>query len=708
MSGRSGPTASLTAPLALWARGRFVGCLACAPALLLVSHLLPASGVGLLLRLTGAAACVLLVPGALLLRAIAWPSSPGIALAGSFALSLAVVAFGLGLAFVVGGSILLTAIVIGAVSVVVAVPAALRNGAQPIVTLERRALAGVLGSGICFGVVVWLAAGPINGDGFFHLARVRKLAELDALNGLRSVGEFKDGGLHPGYAFPLWHAVDALVARLAGVDATQVLLYLPAVLVPLALLLAYAAGAAVFRSPYGGVALAAMQLANLGLARQEENASGTGFFETISQPQGASYLLLTTATIALGFAFVVEGGGPILLCLGAAGFALTAVHASYTPFVALLLLGFLLARFLLVRSWEPLLMRTTIALAAITGPLVLYLLFLYPVIRSTSAVTPSLALRDHELAEYGKLATKLGPWFGMSPEAIARSGPVVVAGLLAIPLAGLAAKRLWAAFVLGGSLVLLLLVLVPPFFTIVADVFSLSQARRVPEFLPVSFAVVGACIALSRLRTWGIAVAGGAGVVLVLLYPGEFTWFYVHGGPGWAVWVALAGGVAALLYGIWRPRSGPEPGRWALAAALAFVLPVAVAGLSRVEQAHADSYLTAGVVAAVRADASAGDVVFSDPTTAYRIAADAPVYVNTSLSGHVADVHANQVRARARDTRRFFRDVRLSNPAREAILTRWAADWVLVNKQHPYPQGFLQRFPVVYEDPRFALYHMGP
>ena len=71
-------------------RGRFVGVVTLAPALLLFAHLLPASGFGLALRLASAAACVLLVPGALLLRTIGWPASPGIALAGSFALSLAV------------------------------------------------------------------------------------------------------------------------------------------------------------------------------------------------------------------------------------------------------------------------------------------------------------------------------------------------------------------------------------------------------------------------------------------------------------------------------------------------------------------------------------------------------------------------------------------------------------------------------------------
>ena len=696
--------ASLTAPITVRARGRFVGCVALAPATLLVAHLFPASGLGLALRLAAAAACVLLVPGALLLRAIGWPSSPGVALAGSLALSLAIDAMGLALVFAVGRSILLAAVVIGAVSVVVAVPAALRNGAQPVEATEQRALTAVFASGVLFAVVVWWAAGPINGDGFFHLARARKLADLGVLNGLSSVSEFKDGGLHPGYAFPLWHSVDALVAHLAGVDVTDVVLYLPAVLVPLALLLAYAAGAAVFRSPVGGLALAALQVANLGFARREDNLAGTGLFETISQPQAASYLLLTTAVLTLAFAFVVEGGGVVLVCLAAASLALTLAHPSYTPFVGMLLVGFLLARLVLVRAWEPLLMRATIALGAITAPLVLFLVLFYPVIRSSSSVTPSTSIRDHELANYGNLVTKLGPWFGMSPGEIARAGPVVVAGLLAIPLAGLASRRLWAAFVLGGSLALLVAVLVPPFFTILADVFSLSQARRLPDFLPVSFAVVGGCIALSRLRAWGVAIAGAVGVVLVLLYPGEFTWVYVHGGPSWAVWLAFAGGLAALVLGAWRPRRGPDPTRWALAVALVFVVPVAVSGLGRVEKAGADGFFTAGVVDAVRADASAGDVVFSDRMTAYRIAAYAPVYINASSPGHVANTHANHVFARARDTGRFFWDAAISDSDRQEILERWGADWVLVNKSRSHPQDFLQRFPLVYEDARFALY----
>jgi len=78
-------------------------------------------------------------------------------------------------------------------------------------TLPREIGAGtVLFLGLVFGVLLWHIAGPVGGDGLFHLARVRKLLDFGSLS-LRSVDEFRDGGLHPGYAFPLWHAWLALV-----------------------------------------------------------------------------------------------------------------------------------------------------------------------------------------------------------------------------------------------------------------------------------------------------------------------------------------------------------------------------------------------------------------------------------------------------------------------------------------------------------------
>src|SRR6185503_4742091 len=82
---------------------------------------------------------------------------------------------------------------------------------------------------------------------------------------LGSTNEFPDGGMHPGYAFPLWHGFLALIAKVSGADPVDVVLHGPTVLAPLAVLVAYEAGWALFRravpaatSAAAGVALVAM------------------------------------------------------------------------------------------------------------------------------------------------------------------------------------------------------------------------------------------------------------------------------------------------------------------------------------------------------------------------------------------------------------------------------------------------------------------
>jgi TRAP-type C4-dicarboxylate transport system permease small subunit len=502
------------------------------------------------------------------------------------------------------------------------------------------------------------------------------------------------------------HGVDALIARFAGVDVVDAIVYLPAILVPLAFVLAYGAGSAVFRSRAGGLALVAAQAAQVGFSRRDAFFEGTGLFETLSQPQAASRLLLAPAMIALAFAFIVEGGWILLASLGAAAFALSAVHPTYAPYVALVFGGFLLARMLLIRGWERLLTRGALVLGAILVPFGLVLILLFPVVRGTRVVAPSAGDRVAELHRNSSNFTSLGDWFGYSPSAIAREGPVVVAGLLAVPLAGFAARRLWAALVLGGSLAVLTVLLAPPLFTALSDAFSVSQSRRLAGFLPIAFAVTGGCVVVARLRALGVALAAGAGVALVLLYPGEFTRRVEEGGPEWTVAVAVAGGLVALVAGVLlRPR-GPSAGVWTVAVALAFVVPVAVAGFSAVQRVGMMSELTPGIITAVRAQTAPGDVVFSDLNTAFEIAGFAPVYINAAPLGNVADTTKNRPRLRAADSRRFFNRRSLTDAGRRAILDRYGAGWVLVDKERTRPDDFLRTLRIVFQDGRYVLYRV--
>jgi Family of unknown function (DUF6541) len=671
----------------------FLGLVLAAPALLALARLLPAEGLGLALRLAAASACVLLVPGGIFVRAMSRPHTFGVTIAASFAWSLAALAGALALTFATDGTIETTLWLLAGFAGVCLVPALLR---APVASepSERKTLAGVAVAGSLFAGAVWWAANTIYGDGLFHLGRVRKLESFD-LTSLSVVNEFRDGGLHPGYAFPVWHSACALIARLADVDPATALLHLPAILTPLAIVLAYAAGAALFRSPGAGVATAAAQVGLLGFSR-----SGTGSFDFMAQPATVSRALIAPALLALVFSFVGGGRRRQVLSISAASLALALVHPTYAFFVAVPLAGFLVARAILATSrWRELL-RVGATLPAVLLPAGLFALWLKPIVDETVAHRPDAEERARAIFHYGRQIDLVDGMLRLAPELISRGGAIVVAGLLAIPIAGLAAPKRWAAYVLGGSLAVLGLVLVPWAFDNLTDVVSVSQGRRLAAFIPIPFAIAGAASVLGRYRLAGCLAAFGCGALLQLVYPGEHSYFLVEGGPGWPVWVALGGAAIALVAGAIVRRSVPlGPPIWTAAVALALVAPVGLAGLAYLEQDEPDRFrLTPGLIQALRTEVPARDVVFSDLETSYRIEGYAPVYVSAAPPAHVADTKDNYPQKRRGAVIRFLRSGSVSIPR------RFHADWIVIpNRRFDLKLDL----PKAYEDSRFTLYRVS-
>ena len=299
--------------------------------------------------------------------------------------------------------------------------------------------------------------------------------------------------------------------------------------------------------------------------------------------------------------------------------------------------------------------------------------------------------------------TFVGNSFGFAPDTIARGGPVVVAGLLAIPFAGFAANRRWAQFALGGSLLGLTILLVPQLFTLLADVFTVSQARRLSAFLPLAFALAGAFVAdgPARLAAFALGLAAGFGVELLVGL--DFATRVRMSGPGWTVWFAVGGGLVALVAGaILRPR-GPDPAWWAVVAAGAFALPLAITGLANLERPPEPNAMPAGLIGAVQDAVEPGDIVFLDPDTAFRMSAYSPVYVNAAPAGHVSASRANRPVRRQRDGRQFFIGD-LTEGERDALLARYDADWVIVDKELGFPEDYLAGLRLVYDGGRYALY----
>ena len=670
----------------------FLAVVLAAPAVLGIARLLPAEGLGLALRLAAASVCVLLLPGGIFVRAMSRPHTFGVTIAASFAWSLAALAGALAITFATDGTIETTLWLLAGFSGVCLVPALLR-APVPSEPDERKTLAGVAAAGVVFAGAVWWTANTIWGDGLFHLGRVRKLDAFD-LTSLSVVNEFREGGLHPGYAFPVWHSACALVARLADVDPATALVHLPAILTPLAVVLAYAAGAALFRSPGAGVATAAAQVGLLGFSR-----AGTGSFDFMALPPTVARAMIAPALLALVFSFVGGGRKRQVLSVAAASLALALVHPTYAFFVAIPLLGFLVARAILATErWKELL-RVAATLPAVLLPAGLFALWLKPIVDETVSHRPDAAEQARAIAHYGRQLDVIDGMLRLAPEAISRGGAITIAGLLAIPIAGLAAPKRWAAYVLGGSLTVLGLVLLPWTFDQLTEAVSVSQGRRLVSFLPLPFAVAGAASVLGRYRLGGCMAAFGVGALLQLVYPGEFSYFLVEGGPGWVVWVALAGAAVALVAGAIVRRSVPlGPPLWTAAVALSLVAPVGLAGFAYLEQDDPDRFrLTPGLVQALRTKVPARDVVFSDLETSYRIEAYAPVYVSAAPPAHVADTEDNYPKKRRDAVVRFLHRGSL------AIPRRFHAGWIVVaNRRFDLKLDL----PKAYEDSRFTLYRL--
>jgi hypothetical protein len=301
-------------------------------------------------------------------------------------------------------------------------------------------------------------------------------------------------------------------------------------------------------------------------------------------------------------------------------------------------------------------------------------LWLRPLVNETLSVNPSERLQAATLAKYGgELVVYSVHRFRLAAEVPGRTGAVAVAALAFVPLAGLAAKRRWGAFVLGGVVAVLALMLIPELFTRFSNAVSLSQSRRAAGFLPFAFAFAGGLALLAR-SVWVLPFALAAGIVLERRWPGDFAYGLRHGGPGAVTWFALVGGAIALVVGIVAARNRPRE-RYGLGAlaALLFVLPVAVHGfrqwtpLVESDRQALSPQLLAGVQKLPK-----GAVVIADPETSYHIAAAAPVYVVAAPVPHVANTRANDPAARVADVKRWLatRD--------PAIPRRYGAGWAVV------------------------------
>jgi hypothetical protein len=642
------------------------------------------SALELYFRLAVATALVL-APGWLLARALGVRSA-----AASLAWSLLFVLGALATTFALATSFTMTMAFL-AVAGFASLGAMLSRWREPSARgAPDRWLAG--GAGVVLGIVLWHVAGSVQGDGLFHLARVRKLIAFDDLS-LEHLSEFEDGGLHPGYAFPLWHGFLGVIAKLSGADPEQVVLHLPSLLAPLAVLVAYEAGWALFRRSWAAGVTAGAQVALVCFA-----PGHGGAYPLLALPETAARQLLVPAALALAFETVRAPSTRLVLSTAAAGLTLAVVHPTYAVFLWIPFGGFVLVRALWTRSD----LRAGLgALGALIVPASAFMLWLVPVVGDTASVSPSRNELRRAFQQYaGYLDVRSDTSYSLVPEVFVRTGAIAIVAVLLFPLGALAARRRWSAYVVGGSLAVLAVTLVPLLFAHFSDLVSISQARRLAGFFPFAFAFAGGLGVLSRILGPLLpAIALVAGSVLQYVFRGDFDYSLDEAPSGWIVWVAFAGGVAALVIGFLRRRPALEASA-GFAAAL-FLLPIVAVGLGRwtpIDTPPA-SALSSGLVEALRTVVPAGSIVYSDQETSYRIAAFAPVYIAVAPPGHVADTKENQPYVRARDGRAFLATGDITIPE------RYGAEYLVIDRRRLRRSFNLQ---VLYRDERYVLYRIPP
>jgi len=344
-------------------------------------------------------------------------------------------------------------------------------------------------------------------------------------------------------------------------------------------------------------------------------------------------------------------------------------------------------------------------------------LWLEPVVQQTIPVSPGPKQLAANLHHYRHdLVVHSLSRYALAPGRIDRNGSVAVAALLLVPLALLARRRRWSALVLGGTVAVLGIELWPLVFPHFSDAVSLSQSRRAAGFIPFAVALAGGAAVVSRYSR-ALALLGGlvGGIWLQVAYSGDFGLRAARTEPGWVVWIALYGGIAALVAGgclAWLRRDstlvvprGQRGATTALAVSL-FVLPVAVHGFSHwgPQTSHDRQALTQGLIRFLQRDVPPRSVVLADLGTSYRATAFAPVYVVAVPPTHAANTRPNELHKRKLAVLRFLADPTL------AVARTWRAGWVVLTREQKFRAIERQGLRPVYADARFVVFrvHLPP
>jgi hypothetical protein len=664
----------------------------------MAAGLLAARGLGLAaLAVWCACGLLLLLPGWLAVRALALEgelgragcapvtAALGLALWGP-PLALAYL-FALPLGFVLAG--------LGAEMATLAVAAARRPCALP--RAGGRELAGGAAGVAAFAYLGWRLSLPVVGDGLFHVGLIRKLEATSGIS-FASLSPFLHGPANAGYAFPIMHAAMAGMARLSGTDPVTAFRDVQPVCAGLAILAAYALGAAL--TGRRGIGLLAAVLVAWDMC-----SLLNGLVIQINQPAPFSVWVLTPAVLILFLLELrpVRRAAPATV---AAMLSIGLVHPTYA-IPALVLAAGLLAGAVL--AGERGLRRPVATLAAATAAIGAVSLWIWAVAIRGGQRHAVLSHAD-EFLLHGKRAIVMYPWapvFGRG---------YVLAAILLLPLVARYRRLLPLA---GSAGALLLMLLVPGVNTVLIAAVGMGQFHRFwqPLTWPV-VAAAAACIAAARLRLWAYPLALAIAIGLHEVRGVDWVWRTPTS-------VVVVAALVALPLALRRRASAApvlalSPGAVALVAAVLapwvwhwgpVVRSSAEDGPYRAEPAFETVRITPGVAAAFGRISGPPPVVLGDPQRLFELFAFADIRVAVLPEARTRAVPKLDEHGLNHLEQAFF-SLETTTAQRNAILTRMHVAYVMLDLRDQ-PPDVLQRIMAdpaltrIYRDPADVPDHLG-
>lgn len=585
------------------------------------------------------------------------------------------------------------------------------------------------------GISAFRVGGHLRSDSLYHVAISVKLQAL-AHPSFTNIQAYADGGPHPGYAVPVFHALIAFVAAITGAHPSTVYLAGPLVLTTLALLTLAGSSVVIFgtrlAAPVGAVIFMLF-----GLQTEDSMYSifQAGYPREIStaiaMPVALSAWLIglrSTDRRTLVSAIV-------MMC--AAITALVILHVSYIYLLAIWFAGYLLF-WLVFGSVRSEYKRHVVVSCAAFAMVVATLGPLLPTLSSLDSFvqesTVEKVMVDNDLPmqpaglKFGELFVGDKDGYHLRPDAAVWMGGLFMLGAVGAALTALLPFRRENMFLGGAMLLVLATVLSDTLFPMLVQAAGTSQARRIYLAVPAGWGLVAVVLASSWLlsRAWLIKHKRyriGALILLVIgvfgvsraasHYPIEHDVLHPNI-PTWPLYASMAILAIIVIAGlVFRTRRVTMPARWvrmgslppialgwSTLAATGLLLvgawPIIATGAHYMDLRFGFRHWGPGLTHSglsptlrinsllQRNDLDKQSIVLAPPDLSYRITASTPDYVVGTIPGHQANTTRNRVYERFDEVIEFYKQGTLPAKRVQLIYDSHVDVIVLVNEYWPH------------------------